>query len=73
MREHGHVAAVDSEHRGTHALRNEVLQLRVDGVIVVAQDVVAGLRLLSGAGHLLVEQVCDGHALRRPDELLFFW
>src|SRR5438132_5544684 len=70
LREHGHVAAVGLMDAGAHPLRDEALQLGMNGVVVLAHDVPGRLRPPGGAFHLLVEQIDGRHTLGCPDDLL---
>src|SRR6267143_1519129 len=63
LREHGHVAAVGLMDAGAHPLRDEALQLGMNGVVVLAHDVPGRLRPPGGAFHLLVEQIDGRHTL----------
>src|SRR5258708_5568461 len=64
------MAAVDFISGCIHALGEEALQVRMDGAIVLGDDVPAWLRLPGGSTDLRVEQVGLGDYLRRPNELL---
>ena len=55
---------------GFHALRKKTFQIRVDGAVVLADDVPAGLRLPCGSPNFRVEKVGFRDALGRPNELL---
>ena len=56
---------------GAHTLGNEALHVRVDGAVVLGDDVPAWLRLPGRSSDFRVEQVGNRHALRRPNEFLF--
>src|SRR2546426_5971394 len=61
LREHGDVAAVGLMDGGAHPLRDEALQLGMDGAVVLGHDVPARFRPPGGGLHLLVEQVRVRH------------
>jgi len=60
LRQHGHVAALRLDGRGTHTLGEETFQVGMDGAILGGNDGPARLRLPCGAFNLLVEQVRVG-------------
>src|SRR2546428_10713190 len=70
LREHGDVAAVGLMDGGAHPLRDEALQLGMNGAVVLGHDVPTRLRPPGGAFHLLVEQIDVRHTLGCPDDLL---
>ena len=63
LREHGDVTALELMSGGFHALGKKTFQVRVDGAVVLADDVPARLRLPCGAFKLLIEKVCVLHAV----------
>ena len=69
--EHWHVAAVDLVSGGAHTLREEALQVRMNGAVVLGDDVPARLRFPGSFSSLRIEQVGSRHALGRPNQLLF--
>src|SRR6266404_414345 len=70
LREHGDVAAVGLMDGGAHPLRDEALQLGMNGAVVLGHEVPTRLRPPGGAFHLLVEQIDGRHTLGCPDDLL---
>ncbi len=68
---HGHVAAGDFCRGGAHPLSNEPFHVRVDGAVILGDDVPAWLRFPGSSSDFRVEQVGIRHALGRPNELLF--
>src|SRR2546426_3146450 len=70
FREHGDVAAFELMSGSFHALRKKTFQIRVDGAVVLADDIPARLRLPCGSPNFRLEQVGFRDALGRPNELL---
>jgi hypothetical protein len=68
--EHRHVAAVELIGGSAHALGKEALQVRMDGVVFLADDVPTWLRLPGGSPRFRIEQVGFRDTLGRPDDLL---
>ena len=64
------MAAVELAGSRADALRKKALQIGMDGVILFADDVPAGLRLPCGSPNFRLEQVGFRDALGRPNELL---
>src|SRR5882672_7450592 len=64
------MAALGLDGCRAHTLRDEALQLGVDGAVVLGHDVPTRLRPPGCTCHLLVEQVRGRHALRCPNNLL---
>src|SRR6058998_1164677 len=67
---HRDVAAVGLESGLAHALRDEALQLGLDGAVLIRNDVPARLRLPRSAFDLLGEKVRRRGGVRCPDDFL---
>src|SRR5882757_6522494 len=68
--QHRHVAVIELERRCPRALGRVALELRLYGLVVLADDRPAGLRPPGDALDLLHEEVRDRDHRGRPDELL---
>src|SRR6266446_3621812 len=67
---HGDVTALQLMGGRFHALRKKTFQIRMNGAVVLADDVPARLRLPCGSPNFRLEQVGFRDALGRPNELL---
>src|SRR5262245_12606532 len=70
LRQHGDMTAVGFEDRCPHALRDEALQLGLDGLVLGGYDVPAWLGSPGGSFNLLIEEIRCRRSMRCPDELL---
>src|SRR5215470_9884056 len=70
VRQHRHVVAVKLIRVCTHALGEEALQVRMNGLVFCADDVPTWLRLPGGSPDFCLKQVGFGCTLGRPNELL---
>src|SRR6266404_8330803 len=67
---HGNVTTLELMSGGFHALRKKAFQIRMNGAVVLADDIPARLRLPCGSPNFRLEQVGFRDALGRPNELL---
>jgi hypothetical protein len=70
VRQHGYVARCHFRCGGFHALRDEALQVGMNGLVLIGKDIPARFGLPCRAVELLVEQVGHRHALRCVHKLL---
>ena len=70
MGQHRDMAAVDSVSACTHAFRQESFQFRLNGTVVVSNNVPARLRLPGDARRIPAEELSSRGIVGRPDKLL---
>jgi uncharacterized repeat protein (TIGR03803 family) len=70
LREHRHVTRIKFGRLGFHAFRKKAFKIRVDGVILLSDDVPTRLGLPGNARRIVREDVGSRRALCRPHELL---
>src|SRR6516164_4490004 len=72
--QHRHVAAIGLEDCCSHTLRDETLQLGLDGTVLRSYNVPTRLRSPRSAFHFLRKQICYRCGMSGPDQLpLFLW